>query len=488
MPFHHVRALRPAGRLLWAVAVAVLAVAASATGTVGTVGPAQAQVQTAPAPAPEKHHDVRIEDPDGLLDDAARQDLAAQTGPLVPDSVRQVDYIFLGDGAEDGWDDDDNFNDEALDWVGDHRPDLVPGGTGKGATWRDGSLILVIGVATHGNGVYCGDDVCDALDLRKGGHLDQTLADMKPGLKDGDYVRGMIDGLRTAGDPSKVVDNSGEGWFIAGITVVVLAPSAGILVWQRRRKRRAVTATAREQFTDLTDHYSDIALRLDQIDVRAHSLTSRIADAELRRQWEDCRDAFLEVDKIVGDTGLSVQSTDKEFRARAGTVADADEAVDHMRNAEENIDRIFAMEQGDADVRRSETDELIDDIVDARRGTENPAVSRQLKALAQRCATLRDAPDTPDFMARFATVIAEYSRVMELVEREMEKLRLDVEGRVPPRIWDADYRVGSGYRGWTPYRTVSGWHAADVQRFASSSSTNTSFSSGFSGGGGSSRW
>ncbi len=470
------RRARLLSRLLCAAAVAGLSGAASCPGA-----------GAAPDPAAPGNPDVRIDDPDDLLDPATEQDLTAQTGSLVPDPARQVDYIVLGDGAENGWDSDDNFNDEALDWVGAHRPDLVPDGTGKGATWRAGSLILVIGVATHGNGVYCGDDVCDALDLRKGGHLDQTLEDMKPGLRDGDYARGLLDGLRTAGDPSKVKDDSGEFWGPVAIGAVVLAPSVGIGIWGRRRTRRSTVTTARDKFTDLSDRYSAAALRLDQIDIRAHSLTSPIADAELRRQWEDCRDAFLEVNEVVGRTGLTVSSTDREFRAQATTIGDADEAVAHMHTAEANIDRIFAMEQGDRDVRRSELDTLAGDLVDARTGTENPAVKTQLQGLHDRCMQLRETPDRADFMARFATVIAEYSRIMELVEREMEHLRLDRDGRVPPQIWDEDYRVGSGYRGWTPYHTVSSWHASDVAAH-NSSSTNTSFSSGFSGGGGSSRW
>jgi hypothetical protein len=352
---------------------------------------------------------VRIDDPDDLLDPATEQDLTAQTGSLVPDPARQVDYIVLGDGAENGWDSDDNFNDEALDWIGTHRPDLVPDGTGKGATWRAGSLILVIGVATHGNGVYCGDDVCDALDLRKGGHLDQTLEDMKPGLRDGDYARGLLDGLRTAGDPSKVKDDSGEFWGPVAIGAVVLAPSVGIGIWGRRRTRRSTVTTARDKFTDLSDRYSAAALRLDQIDIRAHSLTSPIADAELRCQWEDCRDAFLEVDRIVQATGLTPDSPGREFRRHTGEIRTADDAAARMQQASDAVDRLLALERDDPAGRHDRLTDLIGDINEAEADHWDSAWAYpQLQHLEEQVRQLREevsgTPDTAGLLDRVVTV------------------------------------------------------------------------------------
>lgn len=61
-----------------------------------------------------------------------------------------------------------------------------------------------------------------------------------------------------------------------------------------------------------------------------------------------------------------------------------------------------------------------------------------------------------------------------------------------PRIYDNDWRVGTGYHAFVPYYMISTWHAADVSAASAaagtSSSQNTTFSSGFSGAGGSSGW
>ena len=354
---------------------------------------------------------------------------------------------------------------------------------------------MAVGVETRGNGVYCGDDVCSVLDLFEGGHLDQTLEDMKPGLQRGNYAVGMLDGVRTAADPSRVMEES-EGSEDGGLFGWLWGAGAAIsgvaVIWAFRVRRKIITATAREQFTRISTDYGDVAQRLDQIDVRAHSLTSPIANDALRLQWTECRDEFLRVNDMVGSTGLTPTSTDRQFRKHHETIAEADTAVTRMNTAEKNIDRIFGMEQGNRTTRKSELTKFIGDINEAEAGTDNPAVTDQLKALEARARELRDSPEAltgPDFMDQFSTLVSEYSRVITLVAKEMEHLDRTKEDRVAPQIWDSDYRVGSGYRGWVPYATVRAWHEEDVAAYESSdSSTDTSFSSGFSGGGGSSRW
>lgn len=464
--------------------------AAVATATVLT-GPASAAVT-----APTTGVTVHVEDPDDVLGPADEQMLGDQTPTVdLPDQVREVDYLILGDSENDLDADRDNFNDVVLEWVGKHRSDLVPGGTGRGETWENGTLLIAVGLDPHGNGVYCGDDVCSALDLFEGRHLDQTLEDMKPGLRRGNYQVGMLDGLRTAADPSKKTEESSIPWWLwVVIPVALLGPLAGVLGWLIPKSRKKKAATAREQFTGISDEYGAVAQRLDQIDVRAHSLTSAIADAELRAQWDDVRGEFLTVNDLVGRTGLTPTSTDKEFRRHAGEVEQAHTAVTRMTTAEDNIDRIFAMEQGEATARQRGLTDLIVDIHRAQAENGNPEVGRQLDDLEVRFRNLRDAPgtlDAPDFMDRFAALVTEYSGIIGLVEKDMTHLNLDAPDRVPPRIWDTDYRIGTGYNGWVPYATVSAWHSADVSSYnasRSSSSTNTTFSSGFSGGGGSSSW
>src|SRR5699024_7872915 len=85
----------------------------------------------------------------------------------------------------------DNFNDDVLDWAGRNMPELVPDGTGKGATWENGTLILGVGTSTRTNGVYCGNDVCQDLDIFEGPHLDASLEAMKDSFRRGNFANGQ---------------------------------------------------------------------------------------------------------------------------------------------------------------------------------------------------------------------------------------------------------------------------------------------------------
>ena len=435
---------------------------------------------------------VGITDPDGVLNATATDTLVNET-PLIdfPDQVRDVTYIVL-DSSEDGLGTNEQFNDGLLDWVGDNEEHLVPDGTGEGAAWAPGSLIIALGVSSRGYGVYCGDDVCSALDLFEGSHLDRTLADMKPGLQRGNWAVGMLDGARTAADPSLVAEESGptQTQVLTGAGVLAVVGGGGAW-WAVAATRRKKAATARGQFTEISDRYADVALRLDQIDVRANSLTSPIADDELRRQWAECRDSFLSVDSLLSATGLSQGADDKAFRSHATTLAEAHTAMNRTIRAEDTIDRIFAMEHGDARVRRRELVSLSEDVSAARAATTSPVLQEMLADVASDVDALSGDLDAADFMDRYAATVRAYGHALSLVrEKEMSELSMDAEERHAPRIYDTGYRVGAGYGNWIPFALISSWHSADVQAAQSSSSsgTNVSFNSGFSGGGGSARF
>ncbi|MGO1464928.1 MAG: hypothetical protein ACTH0P_06750 [Candidatus Corynebacterium faecigallinarum] len=212
-------------------------------------------------------------------------------------------------------------------------------------------------------------------------------------------------------------------------------------------------------------HESDIrhasAPIAPRVDVHANSLTSPIADAERRRQWEECKKNFLSVDSKVSDTVLTTSSEDKESRTHAGTVADAYEAVEQMDAAEDNIDRLFTMEHGDSTVRREELTELAEDLAEAEVKTKYEALQTSLVDVEATVNELKQDLEAPDFMDRFADTVRSY-----------------------------------GHGNYIPFVIVNSWHTADVKAAqsaassssSSSSSTNVSFSSGFSGGGGSGRF
>src|SRR5699024_11793187 len=79
-------------------------------------------------------------------------------------------------------------------------PELVPDGTGKGATWENGTLILGVGTSTRTNGVYCGNDVCQDLDIFEGPHLDASLEAMKDSFRRGNFANGLVEGAKVAAD------------------------------------------------------------------------------------------------------------------------------------------------------------------------------------------------------------------------------------------------------------------------------------------------
>jgi len=223
------------------------------------------------------------------------------------------------------------------------------------------------------------------------------------------------------------------------------------------------------------------------------SLTSPLADDELRSQWRDVRDRFLALDTVMGRIGdLRPDSPDSEFRAHAADIDTAHETVDQMETAEKNIDELFRMEQGDADARRRQLGELHEDMLAAALGTKDSRLAAEARALDARGDELARDTAAPDFMDRYARLVVDYRIVVEAIRAaEMSDVEVadDAGDRRPPRLYDRDWRVGYGYQGFVPYYVVSSWHAHDVQaaQAAASSATNTSYSNAsFSGGGGSS--
>lgn len=453
-------------------------------------GPALAQ----PAPAVDPAADasttnVEISDPDDLIPDSAEDTLRAETPTIdLPDQVTEVSYIVFDEI-------DGNLNDYLLEWSEQNRPELVPEGTDEGDSWADGQLIVAVSMGARENGIYCGDNVCSALDLFEGKHLDRALEDMKPGLgDDGDapnFSIAFLSAVRTAADPSLVLEDNGPsgavvGGIAGGIGVVALG-GAGMAVVSSRRKR---AAKAKEQFDYVSREYGSVAQRLDQIDIRANSLSSPIADAELRRQWEQVRDEFVGVGDVVSSTGLTLSSEDAQFRAHDKEIGKAYESTRRIENAERNIERIFAMEHGDEGTRREELTTLSEDIISAQTETKDDNLRARLGELEAEAKQLREELAATDFMDRYADMLRAYGHLLELVRaEEMPDLEMgEKDDRHAPRIYDSNYRVGHGYAGWVPFYYMSTWHQSDVQaaQSASSSGTNTSFSSGFSGGGGSS--
>lgn len=450
-------------------------------------GPARAQAPApapAPAEAPVEAVNVGITDPAGVLSDGDEDLLRGETERIdFPPQVRHVEYLVFDD-------DEDNLNDTTEEFARDERPDLLAEDREK---WAPGTLIVSNDSEAREVGIYCGDDVCAALDVFEGRHLDGALEAMKDPMQRENHAMGLLAGAQAAADPT-VLAPEPEGmpswlpWTLGGAGVVGAgAIGAGVAA---PRKKKATTA--RERYDRVSREYGRIAGELGGLDVRANSLRSPLADDELRSQWADVRDRFLEVDSVMGRIGdLGPESTDSEFRAAAADIETAHTTVDQLETAEKNIDQLFRMEQGDADVRRRQLGELHKDMAAAALGAEDERLADEARALDARADELARDTAAPDFMDRYSRLVVDYRLVVEAIRaREMSDVEAaDHAGdRHAPRLYDQDWRAGYGYNGFVPYYVASSWHAHDVQAArAASSSTNTSYSNAsFSGGGGSS--
>ncbi len=470
-----------------------LAAAACLAGLFGST-PAVSALSTAPsAPASvdkgsaASKVNIKVENPQGTLKSNDEKFLVQETSKIkFPSAVKSVTYLVI-DGESD------NLNDDVVEWVGKNRPDLVPDGTGKGATWKLGELIVAVSTEKRHNGIYCGNDVCSALKLGSGdSHLERSLDEMKPSFKDERWAAGLLEGAKAAADPSlEKEDNGPSGKAVAGtvgaVGAVAGAIGAGAYVSQRRKK----TAEARKNFSYISSTYGETAQKLDQIDIRANSLTSPLAHAELRSQWESIRRDFLDAHSTVDQLGLTPDSTDKEFHAKRKEIEEAHSSVSKLENADKNINTLFDMERGDGIIRKREIASLREDISEALNAKEIKknqlvGVQTELHEADQELRALETDLEAPDFMDRFAMALRKHSHAMEQISSHMKKLKL--ENHSVPDIGDSSWRPGYGYNGWYPYFMLSSWHSADVSAASSGSSggVNTSFSSGFSGGGGSS--
>jgi uncharacterized membrane protein YgcG len=444
--------------------------------------PARAQAP-APAPAESQLVGVGVDDRAGVLSDGDKELLRTETGRIAfPPQVRQVEYLVFDDG-------DDNLNDTTERFAQDERPDLVSEDREK---WAPGTLIVANDAEARQVGIYCGDDVCAALDVFEGPHLDGSLEAMKDPMRRDNHAVGLLAGAQAAADPT-VVAAEPEGapawlpWALGGVGVVA-AGAIGAAVAASRKKK---ATTARERYDRVSREYGRVAGELDGLDIRANSLTSPLADDELRSQWADVRDRFLALDTVMGRIGeLRPESKDSEFRDKADDIETAHTTVDQMETAERNIDQLFRMEQGDADVRRRQLGELHEDMLAAALGTEDERLAAEARALDARADELSRDTRAADFMDRYARLVVDYRLVVEAIRaREMSDVEAadDADDRHAPRLYDRDWRAGYGYNGFVPFYVVSSWHAQDVQAAAAASSTNTSYSNAsFSGGGGSS--
>ena len=424
---------------------------------------------------------VEISDPADLLtpDDEAR--LLRDVDRLDrPDTVKRIHFIVLNDGRE-------KVNDTVENFLRDNFPDEI--GNDK---FADGVLILGADMNSLKNFIYSGEDVADQLLLRSGQRLNPALEAMKPGLQNDNIPAGLF---AAANKATSVEDTEhyNDGWesdragaaaLGAGLAGVGGLGAGGAVVAVREKRRKAI-AQARAHHASLAGEFTELSQRLDELDIRANSVSSSFANAELRSQWEEVRDRFLALhdatQRLSVGTNRQAYENRKELAAAAQTLEDTS-------NAEDNINSLFRVEQGDAATRRTMLTDIRSDVKQARRDVKDAELKRDLGELEGRIEWLDHNTDAPGFLDEFVRVLQDYRMLLDEVrKREFSDVKEYNELR-SPTITDPGYY----YSGLTPYIVLDSWHTSNVQEYesrqasSSSSSVDTTFSSGFSGSGGSS--
>ena len=422
--------------------------------------------------------DVEVVDGAHILSDSDKKMLDERTtGIDFPDSVQRVVYLTFADN-------DENLNDTVRYFGEDERRDLLDADQKK---FAPGTVIVAVGLAPKKMGVYAGDDVAADLDLQDDARLAGITDEMRDPLREKNWALGLLRGAQGAAD-TEVRSESSEwpGILATGGVLAGGGIACGIGLRSRRKKK---AAQAREDYDYILAHHGDIATRLDAIDVRAHSLSSPLADDEFRRQWDDIKAAFLKAQSALDKTGeLDRSSTDKEFRAHASALADARAAVEEAVNAEANVEELASLEHGDATARRRALTDLHRDIADARAEAQ-PREEERLVDIDKRVLALRDGHGdgtdsltSPDFMDTYTGILTDYHAVIEAVRESMYSDKTVERGdHTAPTLGSSSWHPGMGIY-YVPFSVVNNWHSSDVAA-ASSSNSSSGVTTGYSAGG-----
>ena len=466
----------------WAAVLGLTALLGGIGGTVGYALPDTPEpvVIATQAEAPA----VEISDPSDVMpaEDEAR--LLRDVERLQhPDTVKRLHFITLDEGRE-------NVNDAVEIFLRDNFPDQI-----LDKTFADGMLIVGTDVKGRNNFIFAGEDVADQLYLRSGERLEDALEAMKPGLRDDNIPAGYFAGadfaMNVEAAQNYPVDSAAGNKAAAGIGLGAAAGGVtlvgGSIAASGRNRRRKAIAQARENHAIIGREFTGLSQRIDELDIRANSVSSAFANAELRKQWEEVRDRFLGMhDAMQLEVG-----TDRQAWENHKKLAKFAETVQDTGNAEENINRLFAVEQGDPAERAVIINEVRTDVIKARRQIKDQELKRELAKLERGLDYLDQNPDYPKFVDQFTRILSDYNQLIpEIKRREFSDVK-EYNKLYAPRLTDPGYI----YSNYIPYVTIYSWHSSNVEAHqaaqsssSSSFSANTGFSSGFSGAGGSSSY
>lgn len=447
--------------------------------------PGQSAVEQGVAPR------VTIDDPDDALSPEDEERMIKDAERLdTPAVVKDLHYMVFATNHE-------NILDTVEEYLRDTHPALIGNADNDDDRFADGTVIIGVGLDPRQAFAYYGDDVAEELNVDHGQRDAEVLDAMKPGVRDGNIPAGLFAAARTAMDSEAAANYSVDsaeddrvgamlGLGGAGLGLGTAGALTGFGITNSRRKK---IAQAREDYEAITTEYSTLAGRLDEIDIRANSVSSAFADAELRKQWAEVRDTFFGYhDTVSGAGGIGDIdiNDDKAALRNHKKLRTAAESVEHVSNAEDNINRLFEIEQGDAASRRTALTDIREDVIIAKHKVNDSQLQRDLEQLGRRIDQLDVNPGSPTFVDDFVRVLGDYRLLLEQVKkREFSDVK-EYEPLRKPAIYDSGYN----YYGYVPFVVMNDWHTSNVETHQSQTSGGGTSagvaSSGFSAAGSSS--
>ena len=468
------------------IAVALAAGGATA-GYVSTDVPEASEVAVKKGPTRQ----VTIDNPDNVLSHDDIERLSDNTVRLdIPAVVTEIHYMVFATNHE-------NILDTVEEYVRDTHPALIGNADNDDDRFADGTVIIGVGLDPRQAFAYYGDDVAEELNVDHGQRDAEVLDAMKPGVRDGNIPAGLFAAARTAMDTEAAANYSVEeakderagvmiGLGFGGLGLGTAGALTGFGISNSRRKK---IAKAREDYNAVTTEYASLARRLNEIDIRANSVSSAFADAELRKQWAEVRDTFFDYHEAVsgaGGIGDIDINDDKAALRNHKKLRSAAESVEHVSNAEDSINRLFEIEQGDAASRRAALTDIREDVIIAKHKVNDSQLQRDLEQLGRRIDQLDVNPGSPTFVDDFVRVLGDYRLLLEQVKkREFSDVK-EYEPLRKPAIYDSGYN----YYGYVPFVVMNDWHTSNVETHQSQTSGGGTSagvaSSGFSAAGSSS--
>lgn len=269
------------------------------------------------------------------LSSADQELLAQKTAELQLPGVKHVTYLLFDTNL-------DNLNDTVLQYAQAQQPTLLNSSQNK---WAPGELIIAVGLNPRRVGMYCGDDVCAGLQL-EGDRLEELLESMKPALRrdNPNYAAAMLIGATNAGDLTYgKMSPETKIALGCGIAGVVGLAGGGLYYAARKRKQQKI-ATAQQQYATIKNDYTDLALRLDETDLRAHNLNSPLADQQLRAQWQQVHKNFLSVQSKLDK--LEPWAAQGDWLTIAPQLNNLAEIMTDAKTAADNIDTLLIWNVG----------------------------------------------------------------------------------------------------------------------------------------------